>query len=185
MGATPVRARTSVKGCPVLEIHHLWGRRVLYIQGPQIGVDLVIKGLRLTEAAVPSGSGDHLPLAIRGLSSPRTMCPMSQRDQPCAWRCHDSRRQVRKARYYISFKKFRTCLPFSEALEAAHVKFTCLELFDSTTDLNDRLNYYENLMICHKYNDITRCFLFVSTFKSYAQTWFSSPPPTKSLVGKV
>lgn len=70
--------------------------------------------------------------------------------------------------------------PFTEILEATQVdqgvKITGLESFDGTTDPNDHLSYYENLMICHRYNDITKCRLFISTFKAYARTWFSGLP---------
>lgn len=31
-------------------------------------------------------------------------------------------------------------------------------------------------MIYHRYNDITKCRLFISTFKAYSRTWFSSLP---------
>ena len=71
--------------------------------------------------------------------------------------------------------------PFSEILEAAPVnpgvKITGLESYDGISDPNDHLSYYENLMVCHRYNDITCCRLFVSTFKAYARTWFSCLPP--------
>ena len=71
--------------------------------------------------------------------------------------------------------------PFYETLEAEPVnpgvKITGLESYDGTSDPNDHLSYYENLMVCHRYNDITCCRLFVSTFKSYARTWFSCLPP--------
>lgn len=71
--------------------------------------------------------------------------------------------------------------PFTEALEATSfnlgVKITGLKSFNGTTDPNDHLSYYENLMICHRYNDITKCQLFISTFKAYARTWFSGLPP--------
>lgn len=58
------------------------------------------------------------------------------------------------------------------------VKITGLESFDGTTDPNDHLSYYENLIIYHRYNDISKCRLFISTFKAYARTWFSGLPPT-------
>ena len=71
--------------------------------------------------------------------------------------------------------------PFSETLEIEPVnpgvKITGLESYNGTSDPNDHLSYYENLMVCHRYNDITCCRLFVSTFKSYARTRFSCLPP--------
>ena len=71
--------------------------------------------------------------------------------------------------------------PFFETLEAAPVnpgvKITGLESYDGTSDPNNHLSYYENPMVCHRYNDITCCRLFVSTFKAYARTWFSCLPP--------
>lgn len=70
--------------------------------------------------------------------------------------------------------------PFSRELEASRVdyevKSTGLESFDVTTDPNDHLSYYENLMICHRYKDIMKCRLFISTFKAYARMWFSGLP---------
>lgn len=60
--------------------------------------------------------------------------------------------------------------PFSRELEASRVdqgvKITGLEYFDGTTDPNDHFNYYENLMICHRYNYITKCRLFIATFNA-------------------
>ena len=71
--------------------------------------------------------------------------------------------------------------PFTDLLEAGQidlgVKVTGLESFDGTTDPGDHLSYYENLMICHRHNDLTKCRLFVSTFRAYARTWFSTLPP--------
>lgn len=71
--------------------------------------------------------------------------------------------------------------PFSRELEASRVdqgvKITGLESFDGTTDPNDHLSYYENIMICHRYNDITKCRLIISASKAYAQTWFSGLAP--------
>lgn len=71
--------------------------------------------------------------------------------------------------------------PFTDHLEAGQiehgVKVTRLECFDGTTDPGDLLSYYENLMIFHRHNDITKGRLFVSTFLAYARTWFSTLPP--------
>ncbi|KAL8131254.1 hypothetical protein AgCh_007253 [Apium graveolens] len=70
--------------------------------------------------------------------------------------------------------------PFTKKLEStpreSGLKHYNFDSFDGLPDLEEHLNYFEQISNIYDYSDLTRCRFFASTLKGGAQKWFSRIP---------
>ncbi|KAL0456350.1 UNVERIFIED_CONTAM: hypothetical protein Slati_0974200 [Sesamum latifolium] len=71
-------------------------------------------------------------------------------------------------------------IPFTEGVMSdelpVNYRTRAIAEYDGTTDPQEHLSQFENTALLHRYTDIIKCRVFLTTFARAAQQWFNQLP---------